>query len=61
MAVYDEETQIHLGMLNSYDIVVYKVPYSDLAITTSIFFIHDITKPVTQQTVDELIYYFEQE
>ena len=61
MAVYDEETQIHLGMLNSYDIVVYKVPYSDLAITTSSFFVHDITKPITQQTVDDLIYYFEQE
>tara|TARA_A100001201_G_scaffold97062_4_gene83762 strand:- start:191 stop:433 length:243 start_codon:yes stop_codon:yes gene_type:complete len=59
MEMYDEESQVHLGMLNSYDIAVYKVPYSELAITENSFFIHDITKPITRDVIDDLMYYFE--
>ena len=59
--MYDEESQVHLGMLNSYDIAVYKVPYSELAITENSFFIHDITKPITRDVIDDLMYYFEEE
>ena len=35
--MYDEQDQLHLGMLNSYDIVIYKVPFSELAITDTSF------------------------
>lgn len=59
--MYDEQDQLHLGMLNSYDIVIYKVPFSELAITDTSFFIHDITKPITTEVIDDLIYYFEEE
>lgn len=59
--MYDEYDQIHLGMLNSYDIVIYKVPFSELAITDTSFFIHDITKPITIDVIDDMIYYFEEE
>ena len=58
--MYDEYDQIHLGMLNSYDIVIYKVPFSELAITDISFFIHDITKPITIDVIDDMIYYFEE-
>jgi len=61
MEMYDEHDQVYLGMLNSYDIVVYKVPYSELAITDTSFFIHDITKPITTDVIDDLMFYFEQE
>ena len=61
MEMYDEYDQIHLGMLNSYDIVIYKVPFSELAITDTSFFIHDITKPITIDVIDDMIYYFEEE
>ena len=59
--MYDEQDQLHLGMLNSYDIVIYKVPFSEFAITDTSFFIHDITKPITTEVIDDLIYYFEEE
>ena len=37
------------------------MPFSELAITDTSFFIHDITKPITTQVIDDLIYYFEEE
>ena len=46
MEMYDEKEQLHLGMLNSYEMVVYKVPFSRLEITENSFFVHDITKPI---------------
>ncbi len=61
MEMYDEHDQIHFGMLNSYDIVIYKVPFSELAITDTSFFIHDITKPITVHVIDDMISYFEEE
>ena len=60
MEMYDEYDQIHFGMLNSYDIVIYKVPFSELTITDTSFFIHDITKPITIDVIDDMIYYFEE-
>ena len=61
MEMYDEKEQLHLGMLNSYEMVVYKVPFSRLEITESSFFVHDITKPINVNLIDDLIYYFEEE
>ena len=59
--MYDEYDQIHLGMINSFDIVIYKVTFYELAITDTSFFIHDITKPITIDVIDDMIYYFEEE
>ena len=61
MEMYDEKEQLHLGMLNSYEMVVYKVPFSRLEITENSFFVHDITKPINVNLIDDLIYYFEEE
>ena len=40
MEEFDQFDEIHYGMLNSYDIVVYKVPFSELSFTDYSFFIH---------------------
>ncbi len=60
MEIFDQQDEIHWGMLNSYDIVVYKVPFSELSFTDVSFFIHDVTKPITTKVIDDLIYYFEE-
>lgn len=60
MEGFDHFDEIHYGMLNSYDIVVYKVPFSELSFSDYSFFIHDITKPITTKVVDDLIMYFEE-
>ncbi len=52
--------ELHFAMLNSYDIIVYQVPFSEIKIVDREFFAHDITKPLTMKTIDDLIYYFEQ-
>lgn len=56
----EEFDELHYGMLNSYDIVVFKTPFTEFSFTDFSFFIHDITKPVTTKVVDDLIMYFEE-
>mgnify|MGYP006985882000 CR=1 FL=1 len=52
--------ELHFAMLNSYEIIVYQVPFSEISIVDKEFFAHDITKPITMEVIDNLIYYFEQ-
>ena len=56
---YYDYDEVYYGMLNSYEMVVYNVTLSDVLVKDVEFFIHDITKPITVDVVDDLIQYFE--
>tara|TARA_B100000780_G_scaffold188633_2_gene132627 strand:+ start:6314 stop:6538 length:225 start_codon:yes stop_codon:yes gene_type:complete len=53
------DNSLHLAMLNSYDIVIHKVPFSQLQITDKEFFMHDVTKKITVKVIEDLLFYFE--
>lgn len=51
---------VHLAMLNSYEIITYEVPFSEIKIKDAEFFAHDITKKVKLEDIENLLFYFEE-